>query len=134
MMVHPAPMDTIGLAFMPSTTSSSSTPARPPMPRRPELGRNAADAFTVAQVAIGLLRQHLRQASIHGIVTDGGEAPNVVPGHTAGGFSPRRHQRLIHEARAAHRRCFEAGALATGASCRYARSPSAYETWRATSA
>ena len=49
----------------------------------PEEGINAADAITVAQTAIGLLRQHLRPSDrIHGIVTHGGDAPNIVPAET----------------------------------------------------
>ena len=48
----------------------------------PHLGVNAADAVTVAQVAIGLLRQQLAPGQlVHGIVTDGGQAVNVIPGH-----------------------------------------------------
>ena len=50
----------------------------------PELGINAADALTVAQVSIGLLRQHILGTDrIHGIITKGGDAPNVVPAHTS---------------------------------------------------
>ena len=46
----------------------------------PYLGVNAADAVTVAQVAIGLLRQQLAPGQMmHGIVTDGGQATNVIP-------------------------------------------------------
>jgi metal-dependent amidase/aminoacylase/carboxypeptidase family protein len=117
MMVHPAPVDVVGLTSMAvdhlvveytgQTAHASAAP---------QLGRNAADAFTVAQVAIGLLRQHLPAGvQVHGIVTDGGEAPNVVPGHTAGGFYIRGDtNELIHEARPRIERCFEAGALATG--------------------
>ncbi|OOK67781.1 peptidase dimerization domain protein [Mycobacterium kansasii] len=49
----------------------------------PHLGVNAADAATVAQVAIGLLRQQLAPGQMmHGIVTEGGQAVNVIPGHT----------------------------------------------------
>ncbi len=49
----------------------------------PELGINAADALTIAQTSVGLLRQHIRQTDrIHGIVTKGGDAPNIVPAHT----------------------------------------------------
>src|SRR6266581_3102019 len=56
----------------------------------PELGINAADALTIAQTAIGLLRQHIRQSDrIHGIVTDGGDAPNVVPAHAAADYIVR---------------------------------------------
>jgi metal-dependent amidase/aminoacylase/carboxypeptidase family protein len=84
----------------------------------PELGINAADALTVAQVAIGLLRPHIHPGDrVHGIVTHGGDAPNVVPAHTEAEFIIRgatvaelevMRQRVL--------RCFEAGALATGAS------------------
>ncbi len=38
----------------------------------PELGINALDALTVAQTAIGLLRQHIRPTDrVHGIITQG---------------------------------------------------------------
>ena len=82
----------------------------------PELGINAGDALTVAQVAIGLLRQHLEQKQmVHGIVTDGGAAPNVVPAHATAVYNLRAAdsaslQRLEKRIRA----CFAAGATATG--------------------
>jgi amidohydrolase len=83
----------------------------------PELGINAADAFTVAQVAIGLLRQHLRPFDqVHGIITHGGDATNVVPARTEGTWMARSRTiddlgQLVPRVR----HCFEAGALATGA-------------------
>jgi amidohydrolase len=82
----------------------------------PELGINAADAFVVAQGAIGLLRQHLRPTDqVHGIVTHGGEAANVVPSHTRGRWMVRaRDLDELVDTRARVERCFEAGALATG--------------------
>ncbi|MDA3625778.1 M20 family metallopeptidase [Saccharopolyspora sp. WRP15-2] len=82
----------------------------------PQLGLNAADALTVAQVAIGLLRQHLEpHQMVHGIVTAGGAAPNIVPARTAAVYNlraaeARSLQRLENRIRA----CFEAGATATG--------------------
>jgi amidohydrolase len=82
----------------------------------PELGRNAADAITVAQVAIGLLRQHSEVGDqVHGIVIDGGAAPNIVPAHTKARYYVRSKtlERLAAwEPRI--RDCFRAGALATG--------------------
>jgi amidohydrolase len=83
----------------------------------PELGVNAADALTVAQVAIGLLRQHLCPGDkVHGIVTHGGDAPNVVPAHTEAEFMVRGSTVAdLEVARDRVMRCFEAGALATGA-------------------
>jgi amidohydrolase len=80
-------------------------------------GVNALDALTVAQTSIGLLRQQLPPDSVvHGIVTDGGQAANVIPAHTAAHYEVRagaldRMRSLQHRVRA----CFEAGALATGA-------------------
>ena len=87
----------------------------------PELGRNAADAITVAQVAIGLLRQHANPGDqVHGIVTYGGAAPNIVPAHTTAKYyvrSPTLAGLEIWEPRV--RLCFEAGALATGTTVRF---------------
>lgn len=82
----------------------------------PELGVNAADALTVAQTAIGLLRQHIRPTDrIHGIVTKGGEAPNIVPAHTSGKWYIRsRTMAELTDLQPKVERCFEAGALATG--------------------
>ena len=83
----------------------------------PERGINAADALTVAQVAIGLLRQHLNaHDQVHGIVTHGGEAPNIVPAHvTARYYARARDLEALRRLRGRVDRCFEAGALATGA-------------------
>jgi amidohydrolase len=83
----------------------------------PELGINAADALTVAQTAIGLLRQHLRQSDrVHGIITHGGDAPNVVPAHTSAKYIVRgENLQDLEDVRTKVYRCFEAGATATGA-------------------
>lgn len=83
----------------------------------PHLGINAADAITVAQVALGLLRQHLHPGDqLHGIVTRGGEAANVVPGQaTARYFMRAPTLERLAELEPRVMRCFEAGALATGA-------------------
>ena len=65
----------------------------------PWLGINAADALVVAQTAIGLLRQHVEPSDrIHGIVTKGGDAPNIVPAHTSARYmvrSPRIERAAI---------------------------------------
>ena len=82
----------------------------------PERGLNAVDALTVAQVAIGLLRQHFNPFDqVHGIVVKGGEAPNIVPAHCSARFYVRaRNMEALELLRARVNRCFEAGALATG--------------------
>ena len=82
----------------------------------PEDGINAADAFTVAQVAIGLLRQQMPGGTrVHGLVTRSGEAPNAIPQRSEGRWYVRGDSTALMEgARAKVLRCFEAGAIATG--------------------
>jgi amidohydrolase len=82
----------------------------------PERGINAADALTVAQVAIGLLRQHADFGDqVHGIVTLGGAAPNIVPALAEAKYYVRaRTLKTLETWSPRVRRCFEAGALATG--------------------
>ncbi len=81
-------------------------------------GVNALDALTVAQVALGLLRQQLPPGDqVHGIVTEGGSAANIIPSRAVGRFMARSvtFERLA-QLRERVNACFEAGARATGAS------------------
>ena len=118
MMVHPAPVE---LETMPCLAVSQLAVhfhgKAAHASAFPELGINAADAATVAQVAIGLLRQHISGSDrIHGIVTRGGEAPNIVPAQVSGEWNVRaRTMEDLATLQARVRRCFEAGAVATGA-------------------
>lgn len=84
----------------------------------PNAGINAGDAVTVAQVAIGLLRQHLNPGDlVHGIVTNGGEAPNIVPSEASMLYDARANTIAeLDGVKARLRACFEAGAIATGCS------------------
>jgi len=46
----------------------------------PWLGRNALDAVVTAYQSVAQLRQHILPSDrLHGIITDGGAAPNIVP-------------------------------------------------------
>ncbi|MET0758607.1 MAG: M20 family metallopeptidase [Mycobacterium sp.] len=82
----------------------------------PYLGINAADAVTVAQVAIGLLRQQLAPGQlVHGIVTDGGQATNVIPAFAALRYTMRANDKAsLHALEDRMAACFTAGALGTG--------------------
>ncbi|MDQ7844104.1 MAG: M20 family metallopeptidase [Armatimonadota bacterium] len=56
----------------------------------PEEGINALDAMVAMFVSIGLLRQQLRDdARVHGIITYGGAAPNIIPDRAEAVFSVR---------------------------------------------
>lgn len=118
MMVHPAPRDTLDPWILAAQTLEVSYTGREAHAAgAPEKGINAADAFVVAQVAIGLLRQHLPASTrVHGIVTRGGDAPNIIPASTSGRFMVRAAEtKGLDELRERVVRCFEAGAMATGA-------------------
>jgi amidohydrolase len=82
----------------------------------PEQGVNALDALVTAYQAIAQLRQHIRRdARIHGIITHGGAAANIVPDYAAGTFYVRALKPwYLAELKDRVRKCFEAGALATG--------------------
>ena len=85
----------------------------------PFLGVNAADAVTVAQVAIGVLRQQLAPGQlVHGIVTNGGQAVNVIPGRATLQYAMRAVDTdSLRELEGRMFACFAAGALAAG--CEY---------------
>ena len=84
---------------------------------QPERGVNALEAMIIAYNAINSLRQHMRRtARVHGVITDGGQAPNIVPGHSAASFLVRAEDDdYLEELKVRVAACFEAGAKATGA-------------------
>lgn len=117
MMVHPGPADALyarplAVAHFDVEYTGRESHAS----AYPTLGVNAADAFTIAQVAIGLLRQQLPSTvRVHGVVREAGTAPNAIPGFALGSWYVRAES--LEELDAAFHRvvsCFEAGALATG--------------------
>ncbi|MQA86085.1 MAG: amidohydrolase [Streptosporangiales bacterium] len=56
----------------------------------PFMGRNALDAVVSAYTGIAALRQHIPPTDrIHGVITDGGARPNVVPERAAAEFYVR---------------------------------------------
>jgi amidohydrolase len=117
MMVHPAPVDVVEFPIIAASMFEVRyTGKEAHASAFPERGVNAADALTIAQTAIGLLRQHIRSSDrIHGIITKGGDAPNVIPAHTAAKYMVRaKTLDDLDEIRTKVLRCFEAGALATG--------------------
>jgi amidohydrolase len=118
MMLHPAPVELLEAHIIAASMFEVHYTGKPAHAAAfPELGINAADALTVAQTSIGLLRPHLKQTDrVHGIVTHGGDAPNVVPAHTAARYIVRAENlEELRDVRTKVYRCFEAGALATGA-------------------
>jgi amidohydrolase len=118
LMVHPAGIDLVTMPciaiaevevhYRGEAAHASSMPHR---------GINALDALVQAYNAIAALRQHIKPTErLHGIITDGGQAPNIVPDHAAGRFYVRaRNADELEPLKLRVQGCFEAGASATGA-------------------
>ncbi len=118
LMVHPAAVDALRPRVSAVTHFEVRCEGREShAAAAPQLGINAADALTIAQVAIGLLRQHLVSTDqIHGIILKGGDAANIIPAHTTADWMVRaKTVAELDVLRPRVERCFEAGALATGA-------------------
>jgi len=82
----------------------------------PHKGINALDGLLLAYQAISNLRQHIRSTErIHGIITEGGAAPNIVPDHAVGQFYVRAaDERELALLKPRVQACFEAGAKGSG--------------------
>jgi amidohydrolase len=118
MMVHPAGRNLvgrlsltvyhIGIEFFGQAAHASSWPDK---------GINALDAIILTFTGINALRQHLRDdARIHGIITHGGDAPNIIPDYTAAKLYVRAADTpYAREVLEKVRACAEGAALATGA-------------------
>ena len=88
---------------------------------QPHRGINALDAMILAFTSINSLRQHIRgDARIHGIITDGGEAPNIVPAHSAAVFLVRAlDDDYLAELKNKVLNCFTGASIAIGARLEY---------------
>jgi amidohydrolase len=84
--------------------------------KNPESGRNALAAMIAFFVGIDGLRQHIgSSARIHGVITNGGAAANVVPDLTEADFYVRDKTLIEAEALAVRvRACAEGAAMMTG--------------------
>ncbi len=85
MMVHPADADlrwmtTIAIHRLDVVYTGRSAHAA----AAPWEGRNALDAAVLGYVNVAALRQHIRpEERVHGVFTDGGDKPNIVPARAA---------------------------------------------------
>ncbi|AST93661.1 amidohydrolase [Sutcliffiella cohnii] len=117
MMVHPLDryiksgtslaMDAIQFEFFGKSSHAAASP---------HLGVNALDAVIQTFNSINALRQHITSdARIHGIITEGGKAANVVPDYAVAQFYVRGAKReYVNELVEKVKRCAEGAALQTG--------------------
>lgn len=117
MMIHPGGRNLLGRLALTAygvTVEFFGKPAH--AAAKPDEGINALDAIILTFNAIGALRQQLRDdARIHGIITHGGDAPNIVPEYTRAELIVRAADtpyatEVLEKVRA----CAEGAARATG--------------------
>jgi metal-dependent amidase/aminoacylase/carboxypeptidase family protein len=79
-------------------------------------GANTLDALVLAHSAIGLLRQQLRPSDrVHGNITNGGQAVNIIPEYCTAMYAVRSPDPMrVKELMDKVEKCFRAAALATG--------------------
>jgi len=130
MMVHPSTHDVVDpnvisvahldVSFHGKTAHASAYPF---------YGINALDAFVQAYVNIATLRQQLEPTDkVHGIITHGGDAANIIPGFTKSTWyvrAPKQDRLDVLLARITA--CFEAAATATGCTMAIERVGNLYE-------
>ena len=82
----------------------------------PHKGRNALDAAVLGYLNVAALRQHIRpNERVHGIVTKGGDKPNIVPAVAQTEWMVRSGSiRTLGPLKARVAACLEAGATAAG--------------------
>ncbi|WP_176473989.1 M20 family metallopeptidase [Niallia circulans] len=118
MMVHPLDsymksgdslaMDAIQFEFFGKAAHAAASP---------HLGINALDAVLQTFNSINALRQHIKSdARIHGVITEGGKAANIVPDYAVAQFYVRAGKREeVNKLVEKVKQCAEGAALQTGA-------------------
>lgn len=79
-------------------------------------GKNALDAMLLTFNNVNALRQQIRpDARIHGVITNGGTAPNIIPDRTVGRFYLRAKTRsYVNELVEKFKACVQGAATASG--------------------
>jgi amidohydrolase len=116
--MHPSQSNVVGGSCLALRTFDMRFRGRPAhSAASPELGINALDAVIETFNAINALRQHVKpDVRIHGIITDGGTAVNIVPDYAAARIVVRSAQReYLAEVAIKVENCARGAALQTGA-------------------
>ncbi|BCL33338.1 M20 family metallopeptidase [Streptomyces aurantiacus] len=132
MMVHPTLKDVVTPVLRASRSWRITYTGRGGHASRPWSALNAADATVLAQTAVGLLRQQLRDGiRVHHVVREAGAAVNVIADHAVVDCMIRCDTIAeVDEVWERVRPCFDAGAVATGTGVEYVSLPSVYREFR----
>jgi amidohydrolase len=130
MMIHPSGRNLLGRGALTAYPVSLEFHGRPAhAAAEPDKGINALEALILTYNGINALRQHLRDdVRIHGIITHGGDAPNIVPEYTKAEFIVRAADTpYAMEVLDKIKACAEGAALATGARSEFGQEGPGYE-------
>lgn len=133
MMFHPACNTMVGRGSLAITEVKIKFHGKPShASASPEKGINALDAAIQTFNGINALRQHIKDgARIHGIISDGGLKPNIVPDYAAAEFYVRAQENDYRdELLDKLRKCAEGAALATGARLEFSEVGIAYKAMK----
>jgi amidohydrolase len=117
LMFHPGDRDEVDpLMLALSTLDVTFTGRAAHAAAEPHEGVNALDGLILGWSAMSALRLLVRSDSrVHGVITDGGKAPNIIPDRAAARLMVRSpDDAYLTELRARVLACFEGAALATG--------------------
>jgi amidohydrolase len=117
LMVHPADADLLAMDVVAvHEVAVSYTGEAAHAAAFPHRGRNALDAAVLGYVNVAALRQHIAPGErIHGIVTHGGDKPNIVPAYARSQWMVRSPKLAgLERLKARFLACMQAGADAAG--------------------
>jgi amidohydrolase len=131
LMVHPQYANRIlggDLGFVACEISFAGRPAH--AAADPWNGANALDGLLLTFNNINALRQQLHpEVRVHGIVTDGGQAPNIIPARASARLMVRADTpEKLESAYARVKDCARAGALASGTEVTISRTTTVYNS------
>jgi len=118
MMVHPSDMTAVESTSLAMEAIEFTFKGKPShAAESPHEGIDAVDAVTLMFTAVNALREHVTDdARIHGIITEGGVAPNIIPEKAAARFYIRATTKgYLDEVVEKVKNCARGAALATGA-------------------
>lgn len=126
MMIHPGSLNTSTISTLACINIEAEfTGLEAHASANPEEGINALEAIILSFNAINSLRQHISEsARIHGIITDGGQAANIVPAHASAVFMVRATtMEYLESLQQRVEDCFKGASLSTGAKlqCHWAK-------------
>lgn len=131
LMIHPGSRDITTIQALACITLDIEFFGKPAhAAAHPEEGINALDAMILSFTAIGALRQQTMDRSrIHGIITSGGEAANVIPDYTSAKFLVRADDNYyLNELKGKVLDCFKGAARATGCKLKHKWGNRVYNT------